>query len=279
MRKVSRQSPQMRGWAALVLIGLLGGCSTVENVVGPIGNMGLGDMFKQGPASDPQNPNANQNTNTQISAEDDCPGATIRQGASAWAQSDGPGPTNVRYQANIVQIARECAVLGSTMTIKVGIEGRLIVGPKGAPGTVTVPMRVALVQEGPQPRPIVSKFYAVQVSVPQGATQVPFTQVEDDLTFPLPADKNLDKYVIYVGFDPQGAPPPAKAKSKARPQAKPKPKPAPKKQTAPAATQQQNPPAFQPPPSQQRQPTFQTPPPQQQQAPSNVPTFDPPPRN
>ena len=249
MRKTSRQSLHMQGWAAALLVGLLAGCSTIENVVGPIGNMGVGDLFKQGPASDPDNPNANPNA--QVNADEDCPSANIRQGASAWAQNAGQGPTNVRYQASIVQIARECAVLGSTMTIKVGVEGRLVVGPKGTPGTVTVPMRIALVQEGPQPRPIASKFYAVQVNVPPGSTQVPFTQVEDDLTFPLPADKNLEKYVIYVGFDPQGVPPPA-AKAKAKPAPK---KAAPKKQAAP------------PPQTQQ-----------QQQAPSNVPTFDPPPR-
>lgn len=259
MRNLSRQSLHMQGWAAIVLVAVLAGCSTIENTIGPMGN-----IFQSGPA-DPENPTP------QVNADEDCPSGTIRQGAAAWAQTAGTGPTNIRYQASIVQIARECAILGSTMTIKVGVEGRLLVGPKGGPGNVTVPIRIALVQEGPQPRPIVSKFYAVQVTVPQGATQVPFTQVDDDLTFPLPADKNLEKYVIYVGFDPQGALPPAKTK------AKPKPKAAPKKQTKQTPSQQQQP-SFQAPPQQQQQPTFQ-PPPQQQQAPSNVPTFEPPPRN
>src|SRR5690606_1602183 len=154
----------------------------------------------------------------------------------------GQGPTNVRYQASIVQIARECAVLGDTMTVKVGVEGRLLVGPKGGPGNVTVPLRVAIVQEGPQPRPVVSKFYAVNVTVPQGATQVPFTQVDDDLTFPLPADKNLEKYVIYVGFDPQGATPPPKAKAKPRAPRKAAPKKQTTKQAPPVQQQQQQPP-------------------------------------
>jgi hypothetical protein len=264
MRKVTRQSLRMQGWAAFVLVGLLAGCSTVENVIGPIGNpiSGLGNIFSQKntAAPDPDNPNAP----ARLNPDEDCPGATIRQGASAWAQNAGQGPTNVRYQASIVQIARECALLGDTMTIKVGVEGRLLVGPKGGPGTVTVPIRIALVQEGPQPRPIISKFYGIQVNVPQGATQVPFTQVDDDLTFPLPADKNLEKYVIYVGFDPQGAVPPPKTKAKA-PVKKAAPKKQPAAQTPPPATQQQQPPTFQPPA-------------QQQQQPSRVPTFDPPPK-
>ena len=267
MRKESRQSLPAQGWAAVVLVAALAGCSTIENVMGPIGNMGNIFSSSSNQNQDPNNPNPN--ANPSVSADDDCPGATIRQGAGAWAQNAGQGPTNVRYQANITQIARECALLGDTMTIKVGVEGRVLVGPKGGPGNVTVPLRIALVQEGPQPRPIISKFYAVNVNVAQGATQQSFTQVDDDLTFPLPADKNLERYVIYVGFDPQGAAP-AKAK------AKPKPKPAPKKQQV--KQQQQTPPSSQPtfeaPPSQQQQPTFQ-PPSQQQQR--TTPTFEPPP--
>jgi hypothetical protein len=273
MRNGSRHSLHMQGWAAFVLVGLLAGCSTIENVVGPVGNMG--NIFSQNTPADPE-----QRTPTQVSADENCPGATIRQGAAAWAQTAGQGPTNIRYQASIVQIARECAILGDTMTIKVGIEGRVLVGPKGGAGNVTIPVRIALVQEGPQPRPVISKFYAVQVAIPQGATQVPFTQVDDTLSFQIPADKNLERFIIYVGFDPQGAPPPAKAKAKPRPKAKPKPKAAP--QQAPAQQQQpqqqQQQPTFQPPPSQQQQPTFQPPPSQQQQPQRNVPTFEPPPR-
>ena len=264
MRKKSRQGLPGQGWAAVVLVAALAGCSTIENVVGPMGN-----IFSSSPTQNPDNPNPN--ANPSVSAEDDCPGATIRQGAGAWAQNAGQGPSNIRYQANIVQIARECAVLGDTMTIKVGVEGRVLVGPKGGAGNVTVPLRIALVQDGPQPRPIISKFYAVNVNVAQGASQQSFTQVDDDLTFPLPADKNLERYIIYVGFDPQGAVPPSKTKTKAT-----KPKPAPKKQVK---QQQQQPPSnqptFDPAPQQQQQPTFQPPPTQQQQ--QRAPTFEPPP--
>jgi hypothetical protein len=225
----------------------------------------VGNIFSSNPdqKQDPNNPNATPS----VSADEDCPGATIRQGAGAWAQNAGQGATNVRYQANIVQIARECALLGDTMTIKVGVEGRVLVGPKGGPGNVTVPLRIALVQEGPQPRPIISKFYAVNVNVAPGSTQQSFTQVDDDLTFPLPADKNLERYIIYVGFDPQGPVPAAKTKAKA------KPKPAPKKQVK-QKTPPSNQPTFESPPQQQQQPTFQ-PPSQQQQR--TTPTFDPPP--
>jgi hypothetical protein len=147
----------------------------------------------------------------------------------------------------------ECAILGETMTMRVGVEGRLLVGPKGGPGSVKVPLRMALVAEGPKPQPIWSKFYNVDVTVPPGASQAVFSVVEDDLTFPLPAGRRIDNYIVYVGFDPQGA-----AAAARPPAAKPKPaaKPAPKTSAAPAA---KSPAPAAPAPAKQ-QPQFEPPP-------------------
>jgi hypothetical protein len=160
----------------------------------------------------------------------DCPTVTVRSGAAAWQISAGSGATNVRYQGSLGQLARECAILGETMTMRVGVEGRILVGPKGGPGNVNIPLRIALVAEGPTPRPIWSKFYSVPVNVPPNASQAIFSQVEDDLTFPLPANKRIDNYIVYVGFDPQGAAAAAKGTAKAK---TPAPAPATKKASAP----------------------------------------------
>jgi hypothetical protein len=160
----------------------------------------------------------------------ECPSIQIRSGASTWQEPPGGGTTDLKYQASLGQMARECAILGDTMTVKLGIEGRLLIGPKGAAGTVDVPLRVALVEEGPKPRSIWTRFYAIPVSMQPGQSGTPFTHVEDDLTFPMPASKNIDAYVIYVGFDPQGL------KTRKRPPAahkKTAPKPAAKKRAAP----------------------------------------------
>jgi hypothetical protein len=229
-----------RAGLALFAAGLLvAGCAT-ESALGPIGT-------PPAPAGDAQV----KATQGGLPSDYDCPTVTIRTGASAWQLSAGPGPTNVRYQGALGQLARECAVLGETMTIRVGIEGRVLVGPKGGPGSLTVPLRVALVQEGPQPRTISSKFYSVAVNVPEGASQAIFSLVEDDLTFPIPADKRLDNYMVYVGFDPQGAASAAKPKA---PAAKPKPAApaapkAPVAQSAPAKAPPKQAPQFEPAPS------------------------------
>jgi hypothetical protein len=154
----------------------------------------------------------------------ECPVVDIRSGASTLTVH-GPGETvatNVRYQATIAQTARECAVLGATMTVKVGIQGRIILGPLGGPGKLDVPVRMALVQEGPEPKTLWTKLYQVPVPVAAGQGNVPFVHVEQDLTFPVPKGDELESYVVYVGFDQMGA----KEQSKERkPKAKPKPPP------------------------------------------------------
>ena len=178
-------------------------------------------LFSGGPA--PAQPAAAEGV-AGPKPSDDCPVIDIRSGASTYAvAADGGDVTasNLRYQATIARTARECWVLGQTMTVKVGIQGRMILGPTGGPGQVEVPLRLALVREGVEPRTIWTKLYQVPVTIPPGQSNLAFVHIEEDLSFPLPKPAELDAYVVYVGFDPAGAKPPPK-----------QPKPAPKKSRA-----------------------------------------------
>lgn len=172
-----------------------------------------------------------------------CPSVTVRNGAGTWQVSEGGA---LRYQGNVGQLARECAIAGQTMTIKVGIEGRVLLGEKGTPGTVRVPIRVAVVEEGPTPKTIATKFFTVPVEIPAGQQQSAFTVIEDQLSFPLPKPDVVERYVVYVGYDPQGEqgkpaasrprPRPAAARPKPAAEAPPAAAPAaPKPAAAPAA--------------------------------------------
>lgn len=137
----------------------------------------------------------------------ECPAMEVRSGASTITVH-GPGDavaTNVRYQATIAQTARECVPLGANITMKVGVQGRIILGPLGGPGQLDVPVRMALVKEGPEPKTLWTKLYQVPVLIAAGQTNVPFIHVEPDLTFPMPKGEDLESYVVYVGFDQLGA--------------------------------------------------------------------------
>jgi hypothetical protein len=151
----------------------------------------------------------------------ECPTIEVRSGASTMTVH-GPGDavaTNVRYQATIAQTARECAVLGPSMTMKVGMQGRIILGPMGGAGKLDVPVRMALVREGPEPKTLWTKLYQVPVAIVGGQSNVPFMHIEQDLTFPVPKPEEIEAYVVYVGFDQLGV-----REQKPRPKSKPQPR-------------------------------------------------------
>ena len=174
----------------------------------------------RGPAAKTAEPGRAETVpNAPAGAAPDCPTIEIRSGASTYAvgpQGESPSAINLRYQATIARTARECSVSSGNMTMKVGIQGRIILGPAGAPGQFEVPVRLALVREGIEPKTIWTKLYQVSVMVPPGQTNVPFVHIEEDMAFALPKSDELDAYVVYVGFDPMGA--------KEVPQKKPAPK-------------------------------------------------------
>ena len=138
----------------------------------------------------------------------DCPGVAIREGASTLQVGVRPGAVtdnnDVRYQGTISRNARDCTLFGGQVNVRVGIQGRIIVGPAGAPPAVDVPIRVAVVQEGVQPKTIATKLYRTTVDL-AGQENVPFSFVAEDVTVPVPAPEVAPASVIYIGFDPEGA--------------------------------------------------------------------------
>jgi hypothetical protein len=153
----------------------------------------------------------------------DCPTVEYRQGAATLAVSgSGENATlGLRYQGSFVQTARECQLRGGQLTIKVGVQGRVVVGPAGAPRDSTIPLRYALVREGQGQKTLWTKLFMVPVTLPDGELNVPFIHVEEEMTVPNPPPAELDGYVIYIGFDPEGVKEP-KPKPAAKPAAKPK---------------------------------------------------------
>jgi len=239
MQSPSQGRARTRRIGVLMALGLLTSCSTYHGLFGArpataasaspaaasvavastaseqhlaLFGFGEGDKKPELPAAGPTE-----------SPDIDCPGVEIRQGASTFQQNgpdNGSSALSLRYQANFVRFARECAVRAGNVVMKVGVEGRVILGPAGAAGQVTLPVRLAVVKEGLEPQTIWTKFYMVPVVMPPGQPNVLFTHVEEDLSFPNPPGDDLDKYVVYVGFDPDSA----EAEKK-----KPPPRPAPKK--------------------------------------------------
>ena len=183
----------------------------------PAASQSLSDRFKSlfGGKSDDQQPPIVDNK--PPAPDINCPPVNIRAGASTFAVA-APGKeavgNDVRFQATITKTARECIKAGSDITAHIGIQGRVIVGPAGAPASVEVPLRVAVVQGGVSEKVIATKAYRTNVEVSE-QNNVPFSLVVDDLVYPEPQGADGDKYIFYIGFDPQAvAPEPKKAGKK-----------------------------------------------------------------
>lgn len=159
-------------------------------------------------------------TGAAAATEIDCPPVDYRQGAATWTVN-GTAAENaalgVKYQVSFLQTARECIAAGPNMTIKVGVQGRIVVGPSGGPGTLNVPLRYALVREGLEPKTLWTKLFMVPVAIQPGQYNLPWLHVEEEMTIPRPSEQVQDALVIYIGFDPDGA-----SSVKQKPAAKPK---------------------------------------------------------
>lgn len=129
-----------------------------------------------------------------------CPPITIRPGTESlvvFAQGDKTNE-NVRYQQSITKTARECHYPGGQLTLKIGIAGRVAAGPKGGPGKVVAPVRVAVVKGDTVAYSELQKI-EVNLTAPELATD--FTRVVNVNVPSGPSDRDVS---IFVGFDEGG---------------------------------------------------------------------------
>ncbi len=198
----SSRNASRRGTAVALLL------SVALTAVSPAAAQSLTDRFKSlfgGKSDEPAQPGPAPAPGQPAEDDLDCPQVTVRSGASTYAvgasgkQAVG---NDIRFQATITKMARECARNGGDITARIGIQGRVIAGPAGAPATVEVPLRIAVVQGGIGEKVIASKAYRTTVSMSEGGS-VPFTFVAEDLAYPVPSPAVADNYIFYVGFDPQ----------------------------------------------------------------------------
>src|SRR5262245_54596817 len=147
---------------------------------------------------------------TENSSDLTCPSVAIRYGASTLSVGSPGKPASgndLRYQGSITRTARDCNLQNGQVTARIGILGRVIVGPAGAPPTVDVPMRVAVVQDGAPEKVIATKAIRTTITLAPDEQNAEFSIVAEDVTYPAPTADANDKYIFYIGFDPAGLKP------------------------------------------------------------------------
>jgi hypothetical protein len=141
-------------------------------------------------------------TAADFAADVYCPPLNLRSGTEAlpvYERGHDGEQDYVRFQAAINKTARQCSMSGDTLTLKIGIEGRLVAGPKGGAGTMSLPVRVAVVKQLGGKGPLYSRLFKVPVTVSAPTFSADFSQVIDNVSVKIgPDDRDL---IVYVGFD------------------------------------------------------------------------------
>jgi hypothetical protein len=65
-----------------------------------------------------------------------------------YDRNDTTDPSRVRYQATIMQIARECYRTGDVIEVVVHVSGRIVGGPRATVGTGSATLQIDLEQAG-----------------------------------------------------------------------------------------------------------------------------------
>lgn len=184
--------PFLAGLAIAACAGLLAGCQSADT----------GGALSLGRKSEP----VVDNRPTELELRAGCPKVTLREGTAYFDafEKGGQGDRErITYQTAITDVTRNCQSGGGSVNVTVAVAGRIVPGPKGKGGQVTLPIRVAALLDG---QVIYSQLhkYPVEASATE-ATQFIFS----DPAVSIPAGSE-NRVQIFAGFD-EG--PPAKKKA------------------------------------------------------------------
>jgi len=132
-----------------------------------------------------------------------CPPVNIFEGGAAiQAYSGGQvgDATALRSQVAIGQLARECVGQpdGSTI-VKVGVEGRALVGAGGSAGRYNVPVHIVVKSRS---NVLANRSRQISVAIPAGDSQASFAVIEDNIVVPAVSANDFE---IEVGLGSRAA--------------------------------------------------------------------------
>jgi hypothetical protein len=105
----------------------------------------------------------------------------------------------VRHRAEITRTARECAIANGQVTVKYGFSGRVLLGPKGQAGRVTLPVNV-FVEDSSRNR-LAADAMSVDVDVSL-ENPIGYFSVVRTVSFAVPQGSRPGEYKVYVGLKP-----------------------------------------------------------------------------
>jgi hypothetical protein len=171
-----------RGFLTLSLVAGLGGCNSASE--------GLDLSSNAAPA------NAQP---VQAVVQAYCPQVVMRDQDAVYRSYARGGQDNadkLLYQASFNDATRQCTANETTMTINLIAQGRVVQGPAGTPGSVSLPVLVEVVDGD---NVLYSQKVAFPVEIPVGGTQFIFSKA--DVQIPNNAGGATRFTRVRLGFD------------------------------------------------------------------------------
>jgi hypothetical protein len=188
----------------------LAGCGTVSSVGDSVGgffshqnpnvqSLNAGVDPRQVAGKPARNASEKMKVLPVASQDINCPEVDIAAGGAAL-RVGGPDNPSVRYQFNIGDTARECDPAGpGQAALKIGVAGEVVIGPAGAAGTFSAPLKITVTKQGDD-KPVFSQTYRVEATT-DGVSAGQFRIVTDPISLPMPTLQLADLYSISVGFE------------------------------------------------------------------------------
>jgi hypothetical protein len=164
-----------------------------------------------------------ENTTPSVLADDKLPGATPGAAPSdvsapangmslncpqvvAWPnerlktiyQSGHDGDAKfVIHRGELTKLSRECKFYPGRVVVKYGFAGRMLLGPKGKPGRVTMPVKIRVASA--DKRTLATDKMSISATIPPGATSGYFSMVRE-ISFPIHIGTRPEDYKIFVAI-------------------------------------------------------------------------------
>jgi len=104
----------------------------------------------------------------------------------------------IMHRGEITKTARECQIEPGRVTVKYGFSGRVLLGPRGNAGNVTLPVNVVVTDSKREKIASDSMNVAVAVAVDK---PIGYFSTVRTVTFDIPEGSRPGEFELFVGFD------------------------------------------------------------------------------
>jgi hypothetical protein len=104
----------------------------------------------------------------------------------------------VLHRGEITKMARECQIYSDRVVVRYGFAGRVLLGPKGTPGVVTLPVSIRVA--GAEQKTLATDKMTISATVPANDPAGYFSMVRE-IAFPIQVGTRPEDYKVFVAFD------------------------------------------------------------------------------